>query len=681
LRLFQKRIATAAASYFLFQAAGLGVAQAQEATPPTPAPAPGGSVGEIVVFGRGEAKIGIAQAASEGTVAGSDLLVRPLLRVAELLEAVPGMIAAQHSGSGKANQYFLRGFNLDHGSDFTTYIDDVQMNFRTHGHGHGYLDLNGLIPELIDREDYRKGPYRADGGDFALAGAAYMNTIDSYERPWASAEIGSYGWRRAAAGGTTETPGGGSLTLVGQYKQYDGPWEQPEHLRHYSGFAKYARLTSLGMLDLTLHGYRGTWRPTEQIPERIIGSAVCPDVFCSPDPTATGETTRFIANAGLKGAGWRGNVYAQYYDWDMYSNPTYANADGSSAQIHQFDKRWIFGLKGEKRWELNPALDFAVGTENRYDAISNVGVYNTDQRAFVGSLGTYKVAEASAALYGEATWRPTDRLRLIGGLRGDYYHVKATAKDPEAAALGQGTDDDAIVSPKFTGAYRVSDNIELYGSWGRGFHSNDGRGAINVTPVPLLVPGTGKEIGLRFQRSNFTLTTTYWWLNVGSELRFVGDSNAVEPAGASKRHGYEIVAFWRPLPWLAIDGNYTASHARFDNGDYIPNAFENAAQAGVSVVHENWEGSIRVRHLGPYPLIEDNSLRDKGSTVVNARGAWKPGNIEIYAEVLNIFNSRDKDMAYLYESFIPSFDAAPVEGRLSRVLEPRTLRVGAKYRF
>ena len=152
-----------------------------------------GANNEIVVFGRAEAKIGVAQAASEGSVAGSDLLVRPLLRVAELLEAVPGMIAAQHSGSGKANQYFLRGFNLDHGSDFTTYIDDVQMNFRTHGHGHGYLDLNGLIPEIIAREDYRKGPYRADGGDFALAGAAYMHTIEAFDAPWASAEAGSYG--------------------------------------------------------------------------------------------------------------------------------------------------------------------------------------------------------------------------------------------------------------------------------------------------------------------------------------------------------------------------------------------------------------------------------------------------------------------------------------------------------
>jgi len=663
---------------------------------PAPAPAPGDAVagtgaaaasdansaqqGDILVFGRGEAKIGTAQAASEGTVAGSDLLVRPLLRVAELLEAVPGMIAAQHSGSGKANQYFLRGFNLDHGSDFTTYIDDVQMNLRTHGHGQGYLDLNGLIPEIVGREDYRKGPYRADGGDFALAGAAYMRTIDRFDAPWVSAEIGSWGARRLAAGGSTKL-GEGELTVAGQGKVYDGPWQEKEHLRHLSGFAKYAVPTELGDLELTLHGYRGTWRPTEQIPERIIGSDICPDRYCSPDPTARGETTRFIGNARLSGDGFHVNAYAQYYDFAMYSNPTYANPDGTSAQIFQFDRRWVYGLKGEKTWQVSDALSLVAGTENRYDDIGNVGVYHTIDRAFVSSFGADSVGEASASLYGEAVWKPLEGLRLTGGLRGDYYHYDVQAKDAAAAALGEGMGHDSIVSPKAAIAYEISPRLEVYGNWGRGFHSNDARGAVTSTPVPVLVRGTGKEVGARFQLPHFTLTTTYWWLNVASELRFVGDSNAVEPTGASERHGYEIVAFWRPLPWLAIDGNYTASHSRYDNGDYIPNAFDNAAQVGVSAVLSDFEGSVRVRHLGPYPLIEDNSQRDKGSTVVNLRGAWKPKQFEVYAELLNVLNSHDKDIGYYYESYIPSFDAEPVDGRLSRVVEPRTLQVGVKYKF
>jgi hypothetical protein len=678
---FSRRLAASAAAIVALQLAAS--AQAQEASlPGAPAAVPeeqGG--GDIVVFGRGEAKIGVAHAASEGTVAGSDLLVRPLLRVAELLEAVPGMIAAQHSGSGKANQYFLRGFNLDHGSDFTTYIDGVQMNLRSHGHGQGYLDLNGLIPEIVAREDYRKGPYRADGGDFALAGAAYMTTIDGYDAPWVAGEIGSWGARRIAAGGTSQV-GAGKLTLVAQGKVYDGPWQEPEHLRHLSGFLKYAVPAGIGDIAVTAHGYRGTWRPTEQVPERIIGSAICPDRFCSPDPTARGETTRFITNVAVAGDGFKGNVYGQYYDWSMYSNPTYADADGSSAQIRQFDRRWVFGLKGEKSFELSRAFRLTVGTENRYDDVGNVGVYRTDARAFVESLGAYKLAEASGSLYGEADWKPLDGLRLIGGVRGDYYHLDVHAKDAAAAALGEGKDQDAIFSPKFSAAYTVTPIFEVYGNWGRGFHSNDVRGVVNdASPVPTLVRGTGKELGGRLQLPNFTFTATYWWLNVASELRFVGDSNAVEPTGASRRHGYELVGFWRPLPWLAIDGNYTASHSRYDNGDYIPNAFDNAAQIGVSAVSEHFEASVRLRHLGPYPLIEDNSQRDKGSTVINLRAAWKPSSLQIYGELLNILNSKDKDIAYYYESYIPAFDSQPVEGRLSRVVEPRTLRVGARYSF
>lgn len=655
-----------------------GPAAADEAVATAPGEA---GVQEVVVFGRGEAKIGVAHAASEGTIAGADMLVRPLLKTAELLEAVPGLIAAQHSGSGKANQYFLRGFNLDHGSDFTTYIDDVQMNFRTHGHGQGYLDLNGLIPETITREDFRKGPYRADGGDFALAGAAYMTTVDSYDRNWIAAEGGSYGYARLAAGGTLSDGGGGQLTLVGEGRIYDGPWQEGEHLRHYAAFAKYARETSLGALELSAHGYRGTWRPTEQIPERIIGSAICEDVFCSPDPTATGETSRFVANAKLTGQGWKGNVYGQVYDWNMYSNPTYANTDGSSAQIHQFDRRWILGFKAEKTWELSPQFTFRAGTENRYDDIGKVGVQHTDDRVFVESFGLYKVKEASASVFGEMTWRPIETLRIIGGLRGDYYHADVAAKDVEAAALGTGKAHDSVVSPKIDVAYKVSDSLELYADWGRGFHSNDVRGNFTTTPVPIQVKGTGKEVGARFQAGHFTLTTTYWWLNVGSELRFVGDSNAVEPTGASKRHGYELVGFWRPLPWLAIDGNYTGSHARYDNGDHIPNAFENSASLGISAVSDTWEGSVRLRHLGPSPLVEDNSVRDKGSTVVNLRAARKFANVEVYGDLLNIFDSRDKDIAYFYEAYIPAFDPAPVEGRMSRVVEPRTVRVGATYRF
>lgn len=637
---------------------------------------------DILVFGRGESKIGVASAASEGSVAGSDILIRPLLRVAELLEAVPGMVAAQHSGSGKANQYFLRGFNLDHGSDFTTYVDGAQLNLRTHGHGHGYLDVNGLIPETIEREDYRKGPYRADGGDFALAGAAYLTTVSAYDAPWASAEGGGYGWRRLATGGTLDVPGaGGKLTLVGQFKVYDGPWEQAEQLRHYAAFAKYSSETDLGKLGISFQAYHGTWKPTEQIPERVIGTLGCGSVFCSPDPSARGRTDRFSLTANLQGEVWSGTLYAEHYDWRMSSNPTYFNADGSSAQIDQFDRRWVVGGALRRIWQARPWADVTFGVEGRYDAIGNVGVHNTAARRFVASLGAYEVQEGSVASHAEIALRPFAGLRVIGGLRGDHYWYSAKARDLAAVALGEGRGSASILSPKAAIAWSPSPSLEFYANWGRGFHSNDVRGAVSAASVPVLVRGTGKELGARLQRPGVSFTATYFWLDVGSELRFVGDSNAVEPTGASKRQGYEFVGFWRPAAWLALDATYTASHSRYASGERIPNAFENAASAGASIVIDRFTFSARVRHLGPYPLVEDNSVRDKGSTVVNLRGAWKPKGLELYAEVLNLLASKDKDIAYYYESYIPAIDAGPVEGRLSRIIEPRTLRAGIKLHF
>jgi hypothetical protein len=636
---------------------------------------------DIVIFGRGENKIGIAGAASEGSISGADLLVRPLVKVSELLEAVPGMIAAQHSGSGKASQYFLRGFNLDHGSDFTTYIDGVQMNFRSHGHGQGYMDLNGFIPEIVSREDYRKGPYRADGGDFALAGAAYITTVDKFDRPWVAGEVGSFGWRRAAAGATVPLGEDKNLTFALQGKVYDGPWQEPERLRHVSGFAKYTQPLGASQLAISVHGYNGTWNPTEQIPERIVGQVSCPDVYCSPDPTAKGKTTRFIGDIGFKGESYKLNVSGQFYDWYMFSNPTYANADGTSAQIRQFDRRSIIQANGQKWWTLSDGIKLTAGGEARFDNISNVGVHHTIDRAFAESFGTYKVTENSLAGYAEAEVELLKGLRAIGGLRADHFWFTTVGKDPEAVALGEGAGSDSIVSPKVALAWTATPHLEFYANWGRGFHSNDVRGAVTATPVPVLVAGTGKELGARFKLGSLTLTGTYWWLNVGSELRFVGDSNAVEPTGASTRHGYELTAFWRPASWIAIDGTFTASHSRYDNGDHIPNAFEDAGSIGVSLLPGNWKFAARLRHLGPSPLIEDNSVRDTGSNLVNVRGAYAFGSVEIYAEILNVLNSKDKDMAYYYESYIPTFDSAPVEGRLSRSLEPRSVRVGATMRF
>jgi len=647
---------------------------------------PGGPLEEVVVFGRALELLGTADAASEGTVAGSDLAVRPLLRTAELLEAVPGLVAVQHSGSGKANQYFLRGFNLDHGTDFTTIVDGVPWNLRSHGHGQGYLDVNGLLPEAIDRIDYRKGTYRADVGDFAMAGSAFITTIDRLERPFLSLEAGEYGWNRLAGGGTRELAGDALLTGIAEVKTYDGPWQLDEDLEHASVWGKYLRPTDTGTLAFTLWGYEAEWRPSEQIPERAIGTAVCPDAFCALDPTATGETSRWIGGVQFDGRDWRASGYLQYYDWQMLSNPTY------DFQINQFDRRWTAGGRAERVVLDRSSVEVTAGAEFRHDDISKVGLDHTDGGVFVENVSSNSIVETSVGAFVEASWFPTDRLRLLTGLRGDLYDFDADALTPGSF---EGDETDSRVSPKLGVAYAMSDAVELYGNWGRGFHSNDARGVVNEDePVPGLVKGTGYEGGARFEIGSLRLTAAYWWLELDSELLFVGDSNSVEPKGASKRRGYELTAFWQPLDWLGIDAVYTGSRARFvDNpeGRYIDGAIENAGQLGITAVRDRWEASLRVRHLGEYPLLPDNSIRADSETSVNVRGAYRVGRATIYGEVLNLFDADGKDIVYYYEAYVPGvdppgltsedIDCSVVNCRMSRAEEPRTLRIGVKYAF
>lgn len=634
------------------------------------------AVDEVTVYGRNEMQIGIASSASEGAVAGGDLATRPLLRAAELLEAVPGMIAAQHSGSGKANQYFLRGFNLDHGTDFTAYVDDVPMNLRSHGHGQGYLDLNGLIPEMVERIDYRKGPYRADLGDFAMAGAGLISSKNDVQ-PFVAFEVGEYGWRRLVAGGT-QAAGAGELTLMAQVREYDGPWQRPENLEHQAIFGKYSQSMDWGKLSFSLWEYHASWQPTEQIPERVIGSGVCANQFCALDPSATGETDRLIATLRAEGEDWRATLYGQYYDWQMFSNPTY------DFQIKQFDTRQIYGGRFERLIVNGEKINVRVGAEARYDDISDVGVQHTEQRMLIETVGRNAIDESSLGIYSEVTWHPIDPLRVLVGLRGDRYDFDVKALSENSA---DGSERDQRLSPKLGVAYAFNPMWELYANAGRGFHSNDARGVVNAeTPVQGLVRGKGEETGIRFQRESFNLTATYWWLDLDSELKFVGDSNSVEPSNPSRRRGYELVGFWRPYAWLAFDAVWTHSHARFeDSGDapFIPGAIESAGELGVSTTYGDWEVGVRARYLGPYPILEDNSERAGAETIVNLRTAWSPDPISVYAELLNVFDYEGEEISYIYESNVAGFDPAdtPVEGRMSRTIEPRTLRVGVKYRW
>lgn len=655
------------------------VAASQDAAPPAKSAAstPDHDHSDIVVTGRSERRIGTAQSASEGVVSGAELRVRPLLRTSELAEAVPGMIAVQHSGGGKAAQYLIRGYNLDHGTDFSIAIDGMPYNLRSHAHGHGYLDLNGLIPETVDHIAYHKGPYRAADGDFSFVAAASLDTLDRFERPFASVTAGSYGYHRLAVGGSLDI-GPGTLLLATEVKANDGRWQLLERLHHVGAFGKYTLETGIGTLRASLSLYDARWRPTEQIPVRAIGNQI-PDRFGTLDPFLRGSTNREVFNIGLTGDHLTATAYAQHYRFDLLSNFTFfLNDPVRGDELEQAENRWTYGARIARRFELADALTLTIGADGQTDRIDRLGLYHTQFGQRIGTTSLVDATETSLSGYAEASWKPVERISLLAGARIDHFRFRTTAR---AGAGFTGAVNDTIATPKAGANIQVARGLAIYANYGQGFHSNAIRGVIAPgDATPALARATGYEVGTRFERGPLILAIDHWWSRASSELVYSGDDGTVSPTGPSRRRGYEVTAYLKPVRWLAIDAVYATNHARFvdaPGGDRIPNALEGAGELGLATIFGRFNAAVRVRYLGPHPLIEDNSVRSPATTVVNLRAARRFGPVEVTAEMLNIFDTARADADYYYASRLPGEPVDGIEGIHSRTVEPRMLRIGA----
>ena len=633
---------------------------------------------EIVVTGRAEKRIGRTNSASDGAISGEELRLRPILRPSELAEAVPGLISVQHSGGGKAGQYYIRGYNLDHGTDFTMLIDGMPMNLRSQAHGQGYLDLNGLIPEIVDRIEYRKGPYRAADGDFSFVAAATLSTMDRTDKPFVSLEAGSYGYRRLVGVGSGQL-GPGEVFLAGEFKRNDGVWQLPERLRHASVFGKYTVDTDIGTVRASIQSYGATWQPTEQIPVRAIGREV-PDRFGTLDPFLRGDTYRQIGTLGLESEDLSATAYLQHYDFDLISNFTFFLVDPVNGdELEQTEDRITYGGRVQRRFRMNDRLRFAVGVDAQEDRIDDLGLYQTRFGRRINTTSLANVKETSFSGYGEAQWRPLTELTLTGGVRYDHYRFRQTAK---AGLSDDGVVNDSIVTPKFSAAFEPARGIAFYANYGQGFHSNDARGVTAaVAPVEGLVRATGYEVGTRIERGPAVFTLDYWFTRSASELVYSGPDGTVESSDPSRRRGYEATLFVRPIRWLAIDAIYATNHARFRGApgfDRIPNSLESAGSLGVAGTWDSFDAAFRVRHIGPRPLIEDNSARGPSTTVVNFRTSKRFGRVEVAADILNLLNSKRADADYFYASRLEGEPLEGVEGIHSRAVEPRQVRVGVK---
>ncbi|WP_415021689.1 TonB-dependent receptor [Bradyrhizobium sp.] len=651
-----------------------------------PAAAPASSAAGIASGAKGPPSM-----ASEMTFTGDELNARPVTRPGEALEAVPGLIVTQHSGEGKANQYFLRGYNLDHGTDLAIYVDDVPVNMRTHAHGQGYADLNWLIPETIGTMDVRKGPYFADEGDFASVGSVRIGLIDRTEKGLAQLTAGSFGYRRLL-GMDSAKVGDGSLLVAGEVGTYNGPWDNPDDVRKLNGLVRYSQGTATDGVSVTGMAYANRWNSTDQVPQRAITGGLI-DRYGSEDPTDGGNTNRFalsgrIAQSDDLGS-WRANAYVVKSQLDLFNNFTYYLGDPVLGdQFHQHDDRLMAGANISRTLNGSFAglpMQTTFGLQSRYDAI-DLALTNTFQRGFLSNIRSDKVGEGSVGVYAENTVRWTDWLRTTIGWRGDYYGADVTSLYD---SNNSGRVNAALGSPKFRMVIGPFNRTEFFLGAGYGMHSNDARGATTtedpgdpatkLSPSPLLVRTRGAEVGVRTGIiPGLDSSLSLFILDQDSEILFSGDAGNTEATRASRRYGFEWTNHYRPRSWIDIDADLAMTHARFrgfDNeqaelyaslagypaaqignapGNYIPNAPPMVASAGITLGEKTgWFGGLRWRYLASSPLTEDNAFRSSPTSIFNGRVGYRIDNgWRIQLDVLNLFNTKANQITYAYGSLL-----------------------------
>jgi hypothetical protein len=654
---------------------------------------------EVVVTSARETVVAArATSASEGTVTAELLDTRPLLRPAEVLEAVPGLVVTQHSGDGKANQYFLRGFNLDHGTDFATWVDGAPVNMPTHAHGQGYSDLNFLIPELVERIDYRKGVYDAEDGDFSAAGTADIHYRRRLDAPFASLTAGQEGYRRIVAGFSAPLAAG-ELLVGGDYGVTDGPWILPEHHQRTSALVKYARGDPQRGWTLTGMAYQAHWRATDQIPLRAVSAGVI-SRFGNIDPTDGGTSHRWSLSGeawSVLGEGeWRARGYLLDYRLDLFSNFTYYTDQEHGDQIEQYDNRRVYGghlaYSGPLRL-FGASGTLRAGVQLRDDHIDPVGLYDTTARIRWKSVSVDEAHVRSASAYVSWDWQPASWWRAGLGARIDSYHFDVTATLPANSGQARA----ALASPKLSLVFGPWARSEYFLDFGQGFHSNDARGTVihvdpndGVTPVSRVTPlarATGAEAGARTTPiPQLQLTLALWTLKLDSELTLDNDASAIVPSAATRRYGVEGTVAWRARPGVRVDLDLAWTHARYVDpdpyGQYLPNAPVAVAALGIEVGRPlGWFGGAHARYFGQTPLTQDGEVRSRASLQVNGEVGYRWSSVWCASlGVFNLLDRHDYDVEYYYASQLRR-EAAPVNDLHVHPFEPRTWRATLSWRF
>ncbi len=684
---------------------------------------PGSVSTAIEVDGRQDDLSRSADSGTQGTVSAKEIEDRPILRTGELLEAIPGVIVTQHAGGGKANQYFLRGFNLDHGTDFALFLDGMPLNLPSHAHGEGYADMNTVIPELVQRVNYEKGPYYADVGNYGSAGSAHLEFLKTLPRNFAEVEGGMFGYGRVVFGGSQKL-GEGDLLYGGEVYHDDGPWTHPDNYYKFNGLLTYSQGGSENGFSGTIRGYHGQWHSSDQIAENAVSLV---GLYGTLNPTDGGHSGRYSMQGEWHRQDARSRTtitaYGFRYDLDLFSDFTYFLTDLTRGdQFEQQDRRWVAGVDASHTLAGNwfgRRMEDTVGLQLRSDWIHN-GLFQTDDRmrANKTDAGTGSMLPATTqadhfrdtqvGVYAENRIQWSERFRSVVAMRGDLQRFDVRSL---VTAANSGTATKVLPSPKASLIFGPWSHTEMYAQAGFSFHSNDGRGTTlrvepvsadnpypktSATPIPALIPTKGGELGVRTSAApHLQSTVSLWYLHSASELQQDGDTGGtVASQQPSERYGIEAATTYTPAVHWIFDLDLANSKALFtgnDAGDAapgssggkrVPEAVGWVLASGVTM-HDlkGFSASLRLRFFGPRDLTSDGFYRSNATALVNGEAGYAfLRNWRVSAEFLNLLNRRDHDIDYAYASRItPMAESAFTD--VFHPVEPFQVRFGLRRTF
>ncbi len=613
------------------------------------------------VFELGEVVVG-QDVKSLNFMADIDLKTNPVSTSQDILRKVPGLFIGQHAGGGKAEQIFLRGFDIDHGTDIAITVDGLPVNMVSHAHGQGYADLHFVIPETINKIDFGKGPYYADKGNFATAGYVDFQLKERLSRNLFRVEAGRFNTFRNVGLFNLLQSDNHNAYVAAEYTLTDGPFESPQNFSRLNLMAKYTTLfKGNDKLSLMVSHFDSRWDASGQIPQRMVDEGAI-SRFGAIDDTEGGATGRTNValnyNKTLDNSTFvKNKVFFALYDFELYSNFTFfLNDPVNGDQIRQKEQRQIFGAETELN-KIFPMQHGEIllqgGMGFRYDNSDGNELSRTLNRSTTLSyvqLGD--VDESNIYAYANTEFQ-FDKLLINPGLRLDYF--KFNYVDALATQYSTQSQTKLVATPQLNIIYNQNRNIQYFLKLGSGFHSNDTRLVLNSQEENILPLAYGADAGVFWKPFPRTvINTSLWFLYLQQEFVYVGDEGVVEPSGKTRRFGVDFDLRYQLLGWLFADADFTYTLARSteepEGAQYIPLAPITTTTGGLYFRKDNFSSGIKFRYLGDRPAAEDNSIVAKGYfiTDLNAGYQWKNLRAEIAIE--NLFNADWNEAQFATES-------------------------------